>query len=292
MTTPLVGTVTYELKPLQSVEEYWQTVQMHVQSAQRHHVRLLVFPEYQTAQLLALQPEMTHAEAIAYLDSFTDQYVEHFSRLAQENEMTILGGTHIVKEGDGYVNKAYLFYPDGRIETQNKVHTTPEERKMWKLTPGEEFAVFDTELGKAAILTCYDIEFPETARIVADMGAEIILCPSYTDAAAGFYRVRYCAQARAVENQLFVVMSGLVGSVPGVEQIDMAYSQGGVFAPCDYPFAPDGILADGVLNASMVTTAPIDLAQLHDNRTQGNVSPYYDRKPELYAKYPSVVAKA
>ncbi|WP_157721800.1 carbon-nitrogen hydrolase family protein [Tumebacillus avium] len=284
MTTPLVGTVTYELKPLQSYEEYWQTVQMHVQSAQRQNVRLLVFPEYQTAQLLALQPVMTHAEAVAYLDGFTEEYVTRFSQLAQENELTILGGTHIVKEGDGYVNKAYLFYPDGRVETQNKVHTTPEERKVWDLKPGEDFAVFDTEIGKVAILTCYDIEFPETARIVADMGAEIILCPSYTDAPAGFYRVRYCAQARAVENQLFVVMSGLVGSVPGVEQIDMAYSKGAVFAPCDYPFPPDGILSEGMLNASMVTTAPIDLVRLNENRTMGNVSPYFDRKPEVYAK--------
>lgn len=284
MTTPLVGTVTYELKPLQSYEEYWQTVQMHVQSAQRQNVRLLVFPEYQTAQLLSLQPVMTHADAMAYLDGFTEEYVTRFSQLAQENELTILGGTHIVKEGDGYVNKAYLFYPDGRVETQNKVHTTPEERNVWHMTPGEDFAVFDTEIGKVAILTCYDIEFPETARIVADMGAEIILCPSYTDAPAGFYRVRYCAQARAVENQLFVVMSGLVGSVPGVEQIDMAYSKGAVFAPCDYPFPPDGILSEGVLNASMVTTAPIDLDRLKENRTMGNVSPYFDRKPEVYAK--------
>ncbi|TCP57609.1 putative amidohydrolase [Tumebacillus sp. BK434] len=284
MTTPLIGTVTYELKPLQSYEEYWQTVQMHVQSAQRQNVRLLVFPEYQTAQLLSLQPSMTHAEAVAYLDGYTEEYETRFSQLAQENELTILGGTHIVKEGDGYVNKAYLFYPDGRIETQNKVHTTPEERKVWHLKPGEDFAVFDTEIGKVAILTCYDIEFPETARIVADMGAEIILCPSYTDAPAGFYRVRYCAQARAVENQLLVVMSGLVGSVPGVEQIDMAYSQGAVFAPCDYPFPPDGILSEGVLNASMVTTAPIDLDRLQENRTMGNVSPYFDRKPEVYAK--------
>lgn len=283
MTTPLVGTVTYEICPLQSKEEYWQAVHMHVHSAARQHVKLLVFPEYQTAHLLALMPVMSHAEAVAYLDSLTEEYVEGFSKLAREHQMTILGGTHIVKEGDGYVNRAYLFYPDGRIATQNKVHTTPEERNVWHLKPGESFDIFETEVGKVAILTCYDIEFPETARIVADRGAELILCPSYTDAAAGFYRVRYCAQARAVENQLFVVMSGLVGSVPGVEQIDMAYSQGAVFAPCDFPFPANGLLAEGVLNASMVTTAPVDLHALAENRTHGNVSPFYDRKPDVYA---------
>ena len=51
------------------------------------------------------------------------------------------------------------------------------------------------------MLICYDSEFPELARHLADQGAMILFVPFCTDTSNGYYRVRHCAQARAIELQ-------------------------------------------------------------------------------------------
>ncbi|MEW6660928.1 MAG: carbon-nitrogen hydrolase family protein [Bacillota bacterium] len=278
----IVAAVQYDIGPLTSAEEFWHKVGHIVKRAQKKGVQLLVFPEYLTAHLLALTPPMEHAGANRYLHEFTGEYHKRFALLSRDTGMTILGGTHILKEDAGYVNAAFLFFPDGTIEMQKKVHMTPEERQVWGLTPGDSFAVYDTAAGKAAVLVCYDIEFPEAGRIVADMGAEVILCPSYTDGAAGYHRVRNCCQARAIENQLFVVLSGIIGVLPHVPQIDFGHSQAGLFAPCDFPFPDNGILALGKANSPMLVSADLDLGLLKENRAKGQVSPYQDRRRDIY----------
>src|SRR3546814_12690288 len=73
-------------------------------------------------------------------------------------------------------------------------------------------------------------------------------------------RVRYCAQARAVENQCFVVMSGNVGNLPGVENMDVQYAQSCILTPCDFPFARDGIAAEASENIETLTIAALNLS--------------------------------
>ena len=278
----VVAAVQYGISPIKSPDEFWHKVGRIVKRAQKRGVELLVFPEYLTAHLLALAPPMGHPEANRYLHEFTGEYHQRFTLLSRETGLTILGGTHIMKEDACYVNAAFLFFPDGNVEMQKKVHLTPEERHIWGLTPGDSFAVYDTAAGKAAVLVCYDIEFPEAGRIVADLGAEIILCPFYTDGAAGYYRVRNCCQARAIENQLFVVLSGIVGALPVVPQIDFGYSQAGLFAPCDFPFPANGVLSEGRANLPMLVSADLDQGLLKENRAKGQVSPYRDRRRDIY----------
>jgi predicted amidohydrolase len=238
-----------------------------------------------TAHLLSLKEILTHEEACVYLDTLTLEYLHFFQQQSKEWNITILGGTHICKEDQAYVNRAHLFFPDGRMEIQDKLHLTPEEQNIWPLVPGEDLHVFDTQWGLMSILTCYDIEFPELARAAADRGVKLILCPSYTDSSFGYHRVRHCAQARAIENQLFVALSGIVGVLAeGRPQVDTGFSQAGVFAPCDRPFTVDGILQVGDPNQDMTVFANVDFAKLHENREHGAVAPFYDRRPALYER--------
>jgi predicted amidohydrolase len=145
--------------------------------------------------------------------------------------------------------------------------------------------MFDTEWGRLSILTCYDIEFPELARAAAERGAELILCPSYTDTAHGYYRVRHCCQARAVENQLFVALSGIVGALSEERpQIDQGYCQAGLFSTCDYQFAEHGVVRSGEVNQSMIVYGDADFSKLRQNREHGAVAPFYDRRPSFYDK--------
>lgn len=289
MRSTRISAVQYGLSRLRSEQSFWSGVSRHLEQAKNDQAGLIVFPEYVTGHLLSLAPPMTNEEACEYMHGFTDQYMTRFTKLSRETGMMILAGTHIHREGVPlqsqrvYYNEAFLFFPDGRIESHKKVHLTPEEQRAWPLAAGDCFDVFDTEIGKIGIQICYDIEFPEGTRILAERGAEIVLCPSYTDAEAGYWRVRNCSQARAIENQLYVALSGLVGTMPGVEQVDAGYCQAGVFAPCDRPFPPAGILAVGKTNKNGIATAAADLALLAENRANGGVAPFYDRRPELYA---------
>ncbi|MFB9274787.1 nitrilase-related carbon-nitrogen hydrolase [Cohnella cellulosilytica] len=324
-----IATTQYGLKDITSEEQFWAGIADKVRKAAAEGAEMILFPEYVTAHLLSLRPQMLHDEACAYLDGQSEQYERFFRELSGEAGIAILAGTHICRadrtweegartgagigdegsdeastgkksgavpvsssnssrreasgSGAEYVNEAFLFFPDGRLERQRKVHLTPEEQIRWPLVPGESLNVFDTQWGKMAILTCYDIEFPELGRAAALRGVETILCPSYTDSAYGYHRVRFCAQARAVENQVFVVLSGLVGALSEDRpQVDTGYCQAGAFAPCDFPFDPDGILETGKKNVDSTILVELNYHQLHENRARGAVAPFYDRRPELY----------
>ncbi|WP_182303294.1 carbon-nitrogen hydrolase family protein [Cohnella cholangitidis] len=288
-----IATTQYGLTDILTEKQFWNGIEEKVRDAAEQGAAMIVFPEYLTAHLLSLQPSMLHDEACYFLDRKTEEYMGFFRRLSQAEGIAILAGTHICKaeerpagtgvEAEEYVNKAFLFFPDGRIETQSKVHLTPEEQIRWPLVAGDDLNVFETEWGKMAILTCYDIEFPELARAAALRGVEMILCPSYTDSSFGYHRVRFCCQARAVENQLYVVLSGLVGALSEERpQVDTGFSQAGVFTPCDLPFEPDGILQIGETNLDMTVLAEVDFRDLRENRAHGAVAPFFDRRPDLY----------
>lgn len=279
----MVAAVQYSLTGITDEAAFWQKITATIQEAAGRGADLIVFPEYMTAHLLGFTEEMDHEAACRYLDSYTEDYIALMQKNSREQGLMILGGTHICKENGKFFNKAFLFFPDGRIETQSKLHLTPEEQTRWPLAAGDSLNIVETSWGKLAMLTCYDIEFPELARLAADQGAELLLCPSYTDTSFGYYRVRLCAQARAIENQLFVVLSGIIGELSEDRpQVDRGYCQAGLFTPCDVPFAEDGILETGELNQDMFVMAELDFSMLRTNREQGLVAPFYDRRPDLY----------
>jgi predicted amidohydrolase len=150
------------------------------------------------------------------------------------------------------------------------------------MSPGESIEVFDTAFGTIAMLTCYDIEFPEIVRMARAKGADVIFCPSCTDDRHGFYRVRYCCHARAVENQVYIVTTGTVGSLRKVDLMRANYGQAAIIAPNDIPFPPAGILSEGIINDDMLIVADLDLMLLEDVRAKGSVTTWRDRRTDLY----------
>ncbi len=132
------------------------------------------------------------------------------------------------------------------------------------------------------MLICYDSEFPELARRLTDEGARILFTPFCTDSRQGYLRVRYCCQARAIENQLYVVTSGCTGNLPNVENMDINYAQSAILTPCDFPFAREGIAAEINENVEAVVMADLDLTDLSWARAQGTVRNLRDRRFDLY----------
>lgn len=276
--------VQYMMKQIESFEEFAKQSEYYVDVASDADADFAVFPELFTTQLMSFGSEKTPSQAIRRLTEFTEDYISLFTDLAVKYNINIIGGSHVVEEDDGDIyNIAYLFRRDGTIEKQYKIHITPNERKWWGISAGDQVKVFDTDCGRIAIQICYDIEFPELARIATDMGAKIIFTPFCTEDRQGYLRVRYCAQARAVENQVYTVISGTVGNLPQTENMDIQYAQSAIFAPSDFEYARDGIVGECNPNIEMVVIGDVDLEILRRQRQSGTVRQLKDRRRDLYS---------
>jgi len=278
--------VQYHLEDVSSFAQFEAQVTHYVRNAAEYGVQFLLFPEFLTTQLLSIGDESGHALTIDKLPSFTPQYIDLFVCLAKEYNMFIIGGTHVIEvEGGKLRNAAHLFQPDGTIHVQHKIHLTPTEVTEWNMSPGEGVEVYQTPFGTIAMLTCYDIEFPEIVRIARAKGADVIFCPSCTDDRQGFYRVRYCCHARTIENQIYIVTTGTVGALRRVDFMRANVGQAAILAPNDIPFPPAGIINEGLMNHDMLVVGDLDLELLEQVRKDGSVMTWRDRRIDLYGDW-------
>lgn len=280
--TVRLSLVQYEMRPLATWDDFEKQCEFFVDTASDTKADFLCFPELFTVQLLSLLEKGRPEQDARQLASFTPRYLELFTRLATHYNVNIIGGSQLALEGDDLYNIAYLFRRDGSIGTQKKIHVTPNEARWWGVKGGKRVEVFDTDRGKVAILVCYDVEFPELARVAVQLGARILFVPSNTSDRRGHLRVRLCAQARCIENQVYVVNAGCVGNLPLVENADTHYAQSGIFTPSDIPFARDGIAAEADPNVETVLFQDVDLQLLRRARRAGTVRNWSDRRNDLY----------
>src|SRR3546814_7308718 len=106
----------------------------------------------------------------------------------------------------------------------------------------------------------------------------LLFVPFWTDTKNAYLRVQRCAQARAIENECYVVITGSVGNLPKVENMDIQYSQAAIFTPSDYAFPPDAIAAEATPNTETTLIADLDLDKLTEVRTHGSVRNLRDRR--------------
>ena len=276
-----VSAVQYHLHSITAFDQFADRVRHYVKTAEEFGSDFVLFPEFITTQLLSIGG----GQPIEELPKYTEGYLRLFTELAQSTGMHLIGGTHVTREAGNLFNTAHLFYPDGRIGTQKKLHVTPTEREEWRMGEGSELEIFDTRFGRIAILTCYDIEFPEIVRMARARGADVIFCPSCTDDRHGFHRVRYTCHARTIENQVYVVVTGTVGSLPNVDFMRLNYGQAALIAPNDIPFPPAGIIAEGDSNQDLIITGDLDIGLLHQVRQKGSVMTWRDRRTDLYTDW-------
>lgn len=277
-----VCAIQYQMRMIKNFEEFAQNCEYFVDAASDYRCDIVLFPEMFTMQLLTFLPNKAPGSAIRSLSEFTPQYEEFFTNLAIKYNINIIGGSHFVIENDNLYNVSYLFRRNGSIEKQYKIHITPHEKKWWGVKPGNKVEVFDTDIGKISILICYDVEFPELARIAVNKGAQILFVPFNTDERRGYLRVRYCSQARAIENQVYMVLAGCVGNLPAVENLDIQYAQSAIFTPSDVEFHREGIATEAPPNTETLIFQDLDLNLLNRNREYGSVQTLKDRRKDLY----------
>ena len=267
-----VAALQYFIRPVQSLDQFRDQVSGLIETAADYECKLVVFPEYFTLQLLTLgDVKKPIREKIRDLAGHLEVYLELMTRLARKHKVYVVGGTLPVLEGDAVYNDGFLFSPSGEYATQGKLHMTRFEKEDWNVSPRSRLKVFDTSFGKMAIAICYDVEFPEIARAAARQEANLLVVPSCTDDRQGYLRVRYCAQARAIENQMYVIQSHTVGSLPMFPAVSLNYGQAAILTPSDFPFSRDGILAEGDPNQEMMVIGELNLKTIRESRKSGTV---------------------
>ena len=278
-----VGLVQWQMRPYRNVEELMQQAEYFVDALSGYKSDFALFPEFFNAPLMAEFNNLSEAKAIRKLAAYTESIVQEFSKLAISYNINIITGSMPEVIDDTLYNAGYLCRRDGSVDRFEKLHVTPDEAKVWGMKGGQELRTYDTDCGKIGILICYDVEFPELPRMLADEGMEILFVPFLTDTQNGFSRVRHCAQARAIENECFVAIAGSVGNLPKVHNMDIQYAQSMVFTPCDFPFPTNGVKSEATPNTEMILIADVDLDLLTELHNLGSVRNLKDRRKDLYS---------
>ncbi len=274
-----VASVQYFIRPVKTFEDFQEQVIGLMETAVDYKAGLVVFPEYFTLQLLTLgNVRRPIAEQVRDLASQVPQFLEMMTDLSRRYGLYTVAGTIPVlgDSGDAIYNNCYLFNPAGEYGCQGKLHMTRFEAEEWFISPSDTLRVFETSFGRIAVAICYDVEFPEIVRAAAREGAHILVVPTCTDDRQGYYRVRYCAHARAIENQMYVIQACTVGSLPMVPAISLNYGQAAIMTPSDFAFSRDGILAEGNPNQEMMVIGELNLKTIVEARSGGTVLPLLD----------------
>ncbi|MGR8929409.1 MAG: carbon-nitrogen hydrolase family protein [Gammaproteobacteria bacterium] len=277
---PRIASAQYDISFLETWANFEAKARRWVKEAATNKADILLFPEYACMELASLFPKAVYSSLSGQLDALQTllpNYLKLFQSLASEHCVYIQAGTFPVKHENGeFRNHAYFFTPQGDYDYQEKLTMTRFENEHWLISRGLDIKVFETVFGKVAINICYDSEFPHYARLQAERGATLILVPSCTDTEAGYYRVRIGCQARALENQCYVVQASLVGVAEWSEAVDVNCGAAGIFTAVDRGFPNNGILAIGEYNKVQWVYADLDLTAVDTVRKEGQVFNYRD----------------
>jgi N-carbamoylputrescine amidase len=215
--------------------------------------------------------------------------LRRFGALAAQLEV-VLPVSFFERAGNVYFNSLAMFDADGRrlgIYRKSHIPNGPGYQEKFYFTPGDTgFRVFDTRYGRIGAAICWDQWFPESARIMALMGAELLLYPTAigsepppappVDSRLHWQRTQ---QGHAAANLMPLIASNRIGT-----EYSMHNPQGLHIRFYGSSFIADAggaLVAEAAEDVEAVITASFDLDQLRQARDNWFV--FRDRRPDLYA---------
>lgn len=278
-----LGLVQWQMRHFKNFDALIEAMEFFVDAVAGYQSDFVLFPELFNAPLMAEYNHLSESDAIRKLAEYTIPIRKKASEFAISYNTNIITGSMPLISEDGMLhNVGYLCRRDGSFEEYRKIHITPSEKQAWGMVGGDKLQVFDTDAGRIGILICYDVEFPELSRIMANQKMQLLFVPFLTDTQNGYTRIRRCAQARAIENECYVAIAGCVGNLPKVNNMDIQYAQSAVFTPSDFAFPTNAVKAETTPNTEMTLIADVDLDLLKELHTQGSVRILKDRRHDLY----------
>jgi len=278
-----LGLVQWQMRLFKDYDALVEQIEFFIDAVSDYQSDFIMFPELFNAPLMAQFNDLNEAEAIRGLSSYTERLLETFRNFAITYNINIITGSMPRVAGEHMHNVGFLCRRDGSVEHYEKLHITPAEESAWGMKGGSKLQTFNTDCGKIGVLICYDIEFPELSRLLAEEGMNILFVPFMTDTQNGYSRVKICAQARAVENECYVAIAGSVGNLPKVNNMDIQYAQSAVFTPSDFAFPVNGIKAEATPNTESTLLVDVDLDLLKELHNFGSVRNMKDRRKDLYS---------
>jgi len=277
-----LGLVQWQMRLYAGMDDLFQQVEYFVDALAAYRADFALFPELFHGPLMAETNELPEIDAIKKLSRFSPEILARFTQLAIKYHINIITGSMPEVVDGKLMNVGYLCRRNGSVEKYEKIHVTPTEAKYWALHGGSKVQTFDTDCGPVGVLICYDSEFPELGRLLADQGMNILFVPFLTDTQTAYSRVRHCCQARAIENECYVAMAGSVGNLPRVKNMDIQYAQSAVLTPCDFAFPNTGVKSEATPNNEMILITDVDLTLLEKLHQHGSVRTLRDRRPDVY----------
>lgn len=274
-----VAAVNWKLRRCASPRDFFDHVESVLDLC--GEVDLAVLPELCSLELLSAVPHLAQAEIAAYLADLMQAELESLGRISRERGLWLCAGSHFVRTPNGIANAAVVAAPDGRVVAANAKNVlTQFEANDWGIVPGAGLTYVPE--ARFGVTVCYDCEFPDSSRALAEAGALVQCVPAFTETARGFHRVRWCCQARAVENQIFVVHASLVGDL-GREPVPSTYGTSAVLCPVLDLFPESGVLAETALGKEAAAVAEVDFNELTEARQTGDVRNWNDRNKGVWA---------
>ena len=174
-----LGLIQWQMRPYANLQELMQQAEYFIDTVSGYRCDFALFPEFFNAPLMAENNHMSESNAIRELAKHTADIVKKFSEFSISYNINIITGSMPeIKDGHLY-NVGYLCKRDGSVERYEKIHVTPDEVKVWGMQGGNTLKTFDTDCGKIGVLICYDSEFPELSRLLAEDGMDILFVPFF-----------------------------------------------------------------------------------------------------------------
>lgn len=277
-----LGLIQWQMRPLYNLDALFEQAEFFIDAVSGYSSDFALFPELFTAPLMADYNHLNEPDAIRELAKFAEPVRKKFEEFAISYNINIITGSMPYLENGKLLNVGFLCKRDGSSEMYTKIHITPNEVSTWGMSGGDLIKTFDTDCGRIGIVICYDVEFPELPRLLADQGMQILFVPFLTDTQNGYTRVKHCAQARAIENECYVAIAGCVGNLPRVNNMDIQFAQAAVFTPSDFAFPTNGIKAEATPNTEMTLIVDVDIDLLKELHEHGSVKTLKDRRFDLY----------
>lgn len=275
-----IAAVNWKLREIRRDSEFFAHFYDLVEMAHNDGANIILVPEMMVLELLHLEPRLKEPDIPKYLAQFAEAIEEWIQRISNNSGLVLIGGSHFRETPNGYVNACAVGHPSLGLVIGAKNNLTQYEKEMWDLQTGESLVrIPDRRLG---VTICYDCEFPESGRALAEEGVTVQCVPAFTESEHGFHRVRWSCHARTVENQIFVAHSSLVGDL-GREPVPSSFGSSAILAPPLRQFPASGVLAETPLQEEGIAISDLDMDLLEEARVTGDVRNWHDRNSSQWS---------